>query len=130
MSRSQSRAVLAGALLLVALAVAACGSAEGVQPASQGPVDPNAVKVVASGQQFTTKDVSAPAGKPFQLVFESQTGDPHDVVIGQDGSDPVFKSDVFSGPATKTFDVPALTAGTYTFKCEVHPGMAGTLTVK
>jgi len=130
MSRFTTRAVLAGALLIVAVTAAACGSAEGAAPASQGPVDPNAVKVIASGQQFTTKDVTAPAGAGFQLVFDSRTGDPHDIVIAKDGSDPVLTSDVFSGPATKTFQVPALAAGTYTFRCEVHPGMTGTLTVR
>jgi plastocyanin len=130
MTRILSRATFAGTLLLVALTAAACGQASGAQPASAGPVDPDAVKIVASGQSFVTADVAAPAGRPFQISFESRTGDPHDIAIGADGSDPVFRSDVYSGPGTTTFQVPALAAGTYTFKCDVHPGMTGTITVR
>jgi plastocyanin len=130
MTRFVSRAALAGALLVVALAAAACSSASGAEPGSPVPADPNAVRIVASGQQFTTRDASAPAGTPFQIVFESQTGDPHNIAISAAGADPVVRSEVFSGPGTETISVPALTAGTYTFKCDVHPDMSGTLTVK
>jgi plastocyanin len=131
MNRVLSRITLTGALIGVALAAAACNvAAVAAEPASQAPIDPNAVKIVASGQQFTTTDVVAPAGKGFQLVFESQTGDPHNVAISRDGAEPAFRSDVFNGPGTKTYQVGALAAGAYAFKCDVHPGMSGTLTVK
>ena len=37
----------------------------------------------------------------------------------------------FTGPAKKSFAVPALAAGDYSFVCEVHPNtMTGTLTAK
>lgn len=131
MNRLLSRITLTGVLLSVALAAAACNvTAVVVEPASQGPVDPNAVKIVASGLQFTTKDVAAPAGKSFPLVFESQTGIPHNIAISRDGAEPVFRSDVFSGPGTRTYQIDALSAGTYAFKCDVHPVMTGSLTVK
>jgi plastocyanin len=42
----------------------------------------------------------------------------------------VFKGEIFAGVATKNYDVPALKAGTYTFVCDVHPAMTGTLTAK
>ena len=130
MKRFLSRITLAGVLLSVALAAMACNvAAVATQPASQGPIDPNAVKIVAAGQQFTTAEVTRSAGKAFQLVFESQTSDAHNVAISLGGAEPVFRSDVFNGPATKTYQVGALTAGTYAFKCDVHPGMTGTLTV-
>lgn len=130
MFRFASRAVLAGALVVVTLSAAACGSNGSVERASQAPVDPNAVKIVASGQQFTTKNVKAPAGKGFQIAFESQTGDPHNIAIAAAGADPVFRSDVWNGPGTMTYEMTApLAAGTYTFQCDVHPGMTGTLTV-
>ena len=42
----------------------------------------------------------------------------------------VFITDTFPGPEKRTFEVPALTAGSYAFVCTVHPNMTGTLTVQ
>ncbi len=42
----------------------------------------------------------------------------------------MFKGDIFPGVAHKTYDVPALAAGAYTFHCIVHPNMIGNLTVQ
>ena len=41
----------------------------------------------------------------------------------------MFKGEIFNGVAVKTYDVPALAAGTYPFVCTVHPNMIGTLKV-
>lgn len=130
MTRFLSRITLTGVLLSVALASAACSVAAVAGGPSQAQIDPNAVKIVASGQAFTTTEATAPAGKAFQLVFDSQTSDQHNIAISREGAEPEFRSDVFSGPGTKTYQVDALTTGAYAFKCDVHPGMTGTLTVK
>lgn len=77
--------------------------------------------------------VSAPAGAPFQIVFDNKdAGTPHNVSIHQgSASGPeVFKGEIFDGVASKTYDVPALAAGTYAFACSVHTFMVGTLTVQ
>jgi plastocyanin len=121
------RGALVLALLVAVLSVAAACSSSAP---SQAPVDPNAIKIVASGLQFTTKAVSAPANKPFKIAFESQTADPHNLAIAVSGAPPVFRSEVFTGPATRVFDIEALAAGPYIFRCDVHPGMEGTLTVQ
>ena len=42
----------------------------------------------------------------------------------------LFKGDLLSGPATTTYKVDALPAGTYFFRCDVHPQMNGTFVVK
>ena len=38
--------------------------------------------------------------------------------------------EIFNGVETRTYDVPALPAGTYGFVCTVHPNMTGTLTAR
>ena len=42
----------------------------------------------------------------------------------------IFKGEIFPGVATKTYDVQALPAGEYTFVCDVHPNMKGSLTAE
>jgi plastocyanin len=101
------------------------GAASPAVPAADATIE-------AKGIQFTTKDVAAPAGKPFTIAFDNQdAGVPHNVVIKDasgavkfDGGKP------FNGVAVKVYDVPALGAGTYPFTCVVHPNMTGTLTVR
>jgi plastocyanin len=89
--------------------------------------------ISALGIKYEQTDVTAPAGKPFQIAFENKdAGTPHNVSIHQGGPTgaEVFKGDIFPGVATKTYDVPALTAGQYSFVCTVHPTMVGTLNVQ
>ncbi len=84
----------------------------------------------AQGIAFTVASLSAPAGAPFQIAFDNQdAGTPHNIDIKDAGGASVFKGDIFNGVATKTYDVGPLTAGSYTFVCDVHPNMTGTLTV-
>lgn len=130
MTRFVWRPTLAGVVLVVAVSISACTSAGSTGAGTPVPVDPNAVRIVASSQQFVTKDVLAPAGKPFQIALESQTGDPHNINIAAAGAEPAFRSEVYTGPGTKTFEVQPLAAGTYKIKCDVHPGMEGTLTAR
>ncbi len=40
------------------------------------------------------------------------------------------QGEIFNGVETRTYDVPALPAGTYGFVCTVHPNMTGTLTAR
>jgi plastocyanin len=104
-----------------------------VSPGSNPPgsVAPAAdVTIKASGSQFTTPEVKAPAGKAFTLAFDNEDqGTLHNVHIKKpDGSD-AYKGEFVTGVATKVYQVPALPAGSYPFLCDVHPSMTGTLTV-
>ena len=89
--------------------------------------------IVAMGVKFDLASLTVAAGKAFTIVFDNQdAGIPHNVAIHQGtatGTE-VFKGEIFPGVGTRTYSVPALTAGTYTFVCTVHPNMVGTLTVK
>jgi mono/diheme cytochrome c family protein/plastocyanin len=93
--------------------------------------NPNAtvVDIAASGIQFSTATLTAPADAPFIIRFDNQdSGIPHDVALKDSGGTQVFKGDTFPGPAKRDYHAPALKAGTYQFMCTVHPNMTGTLT--
>jgi mono/diheme cytochrome c family protein/plastocyanin len=91
---------------------------------------PGAVlEIAAQNIAFDKDQLSAPADTPFQIVFaNNDAGIPHNVEIKQNGQS-VWLGEIFNGVETRTYDVPALPAGTYEFICTVHPNMAGTLTV-
>jgi len=87
------------------------------------------LEISAQNIAFDTDTLTAPADTPFQIVFaNNDAGIPHNVEIKQGGQS-VWVGDIFNGVETRTYDVPALAAGTYEFICTVHPNMAGTLTV-
>jgi plastocyanin len=122
------------ALATVALAAAACSSTNadsGTPPAPVAPADPSAPTITAKDIKFVESDVAAPAGKAFQLTFVNQDSAPHNVAIYTDASasQVVYKGEIFSS-GTKVYEVPALAAGSYFFRCDVHPDMKGTITVK
>ncbi len=114
--------------------VTAAPSAEASGPPSAAPsAEAGTVSISASGIAFEQASVTAPAGKAFKITFDNKdAGTPHNVAIHKDSATgaEVFKGDIVNGPATKTYDVPALDAGTYAFVCSVHPNMTGTLTVQ
>jgi plastocyanin len=101
--------------------------------ASAGAGEAAGVSISALNIAFEQTAVSAPAGRAFQITFDNKdAGTPHNVAIHKDNASgaEVFKGEIITGPATKTYDVPALDAGTYAFVCSVHPNMTGTLTVQ
>jgi plastocyanin len=118
----------------------------GAPPASGGPSGAPAsadtggtadVTIVAQNIEFeggTSAAHEAPAGKPFTIKFQNDdAGIPHNVSIREGGptGKELFKGDIFPGVETRIYDVTTpLQAGTYTFICDVHPTMTGTLTVK
>lgn len=90
-----------------------------------------ALQLSASGVQFLTAALEAPAGQGFQIAFDNQdAGIPHNVQIKDASGALVFDGARVDGPNKVTYDVPALKAGAYTFNCLFHPNMVGTLTVK
>ena len=114
-------------------------SASGAPAAS---IDPNAPVVTVTAESgaatagFKEKTLTAKADTSFTLVFDNQdaaTG-PHNVVINDAAGAAVAiggDTSFFSGPEKRSYAVPALKAGTYTFLCQVHPTtMKGSLEVK
>jgi hydroxyethylthiazole kinase-like uncharacterized protein yjeF len=75
--------------------------------------------------------IDSDTGQAFTLKFTNQdAGVPHNVHIKDSSGAEVAKTDIISGVATTSIQVPALKAGTYPFVCDVHPNMTGTITVK
>ena len=107
-------------------------AASGAAPGAPGPGGGAAgVKITAQGIAFLEKTITAPSGKPFTIEFVNQdVGTPHDVAFNDGSGVAVWKGEVFNGVATKTYQVPALPAGTYTFFCVVHQNMTGTATLQ
>jgi nitrite reductase (NO-forming) len=92
------------------------------------------LSLVAMNTAFDTDCLAAPAGEPFTIDFQNKDpGVPHNVSIYTDptATTALFTGEVVSGPASTTYEVPALKAGTYFFRCDVHPTtMTGTFVVK
>jgi plastocyanin len=109
----------------------AASSSASAEPS--GSSNPDLVTISALGIKFEQTEVTAPASTPFQIVFENKdAGTPHNVAIHQGGptGPELFKGTVFNGVETRTYDVPALDPGAYSFVCTVHPTMVGTLTAQ
>ncbi len=89
------------------------------------------VTIEAKGIAFVQTSVTAPAGKPFTIAFDNEdAGIPHNIQIKDASGGSAFKGEIVTGVTQTTYDVPALGPGTYTFVCDVHPSMTGTLTVQ
>ena len=109
----------------------ASASASASAPASPSGGAEDTIKVSATGTAFDQTAIEAKAGQAFHIAFtNNDAATMHNIQIkAPDGSEP-FKGSLLTGPGSVTYDVPALSAGSYTFSCVVHPNMTGTLTVK
>lgn len=102
------------------------GSAGGEGGGSASPA------IAAQGSTFDTGALQFPADTDVTLTFDNQddasvTG-PHNVAI-YDGDIALFQGELVDGPATVDYAVPGLPAGTYEFRCDIHPQMAGSVEV-
>lgn len=80
------------------------------------------VEVVAQNIKWTESAYTAPAGQAFKIELDNQdNGTPHDISIRDSVNTELFKSDTVTGPDTRTFDIPAIPAGTYKLICTIHP---------
>jgi plastocyanin len=116
----------AAILLLASAALVACTAAAG--GGGPPPSSPTGGAVItAQNIAFDRGQLAVPSGRPFQLLFENREGAPHNVRIYDDVDQPLFVGEIFGGPGSRTYEVPAIPAGTHQFRCDVHPNMAGTV---
>jgi len=68
--------------------------------------------------------LAAPANTAFKIDFDNKdSGVQHNVSIytNAGASTALLKGKIITGPKKITYDVKALAAGTYYFRCDVHP---------
>lgn len=125
-----TRSTLGRTLLLLASSMLlACTTATGAG-GSPPPAPSGGAVITAQGTAFDRQQLDVPAGRPFQLLFENREGAPHNVTIVDDAGTPLFVGEIFSGPGSRTYDVPAIPTGAYRFRCDVHSEMTGTVTAR
>jgi plastocyanin len=124
------RLFLTFGLVVLAVISAACSSAS-AQPLPSGPVAANGPTIVARDMAFSPSTVEIAANKSVTIHFDNQDSAPHNVAIYKDAgeSEKVSVGEVVSASKTDQV-VPALPAGSYFFRCDVHPNMTGTIVVK
>jgi cytochrome c oxidase subunit 2 len=101
-------------------------------PPNGEPGEGTVLEITAVNLDFIEDGLTVPADEPFQIVFDNQEAIPHNVAIheGSPTGPEIWQGEIFTGPDQRTYDVPALPAGTYGFICTVHPNMTGTLTAE
>jgi plastocyanin len=124
------RFVLVLGFVVIAAIGAACSSAS-AQPQPSGPVDAAGPTIVAKDMKFSPSTVEIAAGKNVTVHFDNQDNAPHNVAIYKDAgsSEKVSVGEIVTAAKADQV-VPALVAGTYFFRCDVHPDMKGSIVVK
>ena len=102
------------------------------EPPTEDDGSTGGVKISADELAFDTEKLMFSPSTPVSLIFENKEAQSHNISIytGSDASGAqVFKGEIFTGPVTRTYEIPALDAGNYYFQCDVHPLMNGELEV-
>lgn len=117
---------LSGLSILALLLLAACSTV--AAPASPTPQVEADVTISSGSMSFDAATLTVPAGRPFTLLYVNRTPMPHNVAIYTDSSagQKHFVGEVI-GEGSITYEVSAMAAGEYFFRCDLHPEMAGTV---
>ena len=89
--------------------------------------------LTAAGVAFGTDQLSFPADEATTLTFENDDSAPHNVAIYEDesASKDLFVGRTIEGGSSTEYDIPAMEAGEYFFRCDLHPtSMTGSVTVE
>lgn len=101
------------------------------KPSPGGPPAPSAAaEISALNLAFDVATLTLAAGGGVTITFDNKdSGVPHNVAIYEDAefTKAVFSGEIFSGPAVKDYTFAAPPAGAYSFRCDVHPNMKGTV---
>ena len=124
------RLVATVGLVVIAAIAAACSSTSAAPAAPSGPVA-DGPTIVAKDMKFQTTSVEVKAGTNITVHFDNQDSAPHNIAIYTDSGagTPVSVGQVVTSSKADQV-VPALKAGSYFFRCDVHHDMTGTIVAK
>jgi len=116
-------------LVALALAVVGCG---GSQVHAQVGTITSGPSITALNQAFDRSELVVTAGQATGVLFDNRDSVPHNIAIYAEAGEgqPLFQGEIFGGPASREYELPAFPAGTYLFRCDVHQDMKGTLVAK
>ena len=88
---------------------------------------PEPISLSAKGLAFDTKSLAVPAGKSVTVHFANQDSAPHNLAIYRTSKATavLFQGDLVDPGQSTDYAIPALPAGTFYFRCDVHPDMDG-----
>ena len=123
-----SRTIGLALICLFAIAALTAGCSGGGVASSATPPPDVEASIDAKDSRFTSAQLTVPGGVDFQLFFRNLDGLPHNVAIYRDStaSEKLFVGEAITN-ATVTYVVPAMPAGAYFFRCDLHPDMRGTV---
>lgn len=115
--------VVAGAVLAV---LAACSAA--AAPGTASPSGSADTTISSGSLSFDSETLTVPAGRAFTLQYINRSALPHNVAIYDDSSlaEKIFVGETI-GEGSVVYEVPAIPAGEYFFRCDIHPEMTGSL---
>ena len=101
-------------------------------PGAAPPRGTAAASVVARGLGVRPHVADLAADTEVTLTFDNRddaaVAGPHNVSI-YDGDTSLFTGDLIEGPAAVDYTILPMPAGTYEFRCDVHPTMIGSVEV-
>lgn len=101
-------------------------------PPVPAPAPSVTVSLVARSFAFDKSTISVAAGAEVTINFDNQDSAPHNFALYKTSAaqDKIFVGTIITGPATTTYKFTAPTeAGSYFFRCDIHPNMKGTFVV-
>ena len=119
------RLALLASLVLLVGAAAACGGDDDDDGGQTLSASNGEVTIVAQDNEWNADKMVIPADDETKITVDNRDRLDHNFAI----RDTDFKTDVEGGPVKQELDV-TLDAGDYTYVCDVHPNMKGTLTAE
>ena len=113
-------------IVLLASVAAGCGDDDAAAPAADVGAD-RGITIVAEDLAFDPERVSAPVGTVEITLDNRDDGVAHNIVVTGNGVDE--GTELERGPVTQELTVDFPEAGSYSFVCEIHPPMKGTIEV-